>query len=214
VAYVVYSDIRDARTAIQEFDGANANGQPIRLSLVPNVPNNNKSQRNPFDSIDRPARSLFDRVDESERRRRAGATDNDDEPNDQHQNQQQQQSRPRRSNVSRPAPDHIDRYIPGQGNDDVDRGPTSGRRPRSSPRRDNRGRGSRRPGQQRQGRDSDGHAIVQGRPRKTAEELDDEMTDYWNGQQGDGAAASEAPVKGEGKGNSVNPLDGDIDMDV
>lgn len=208
----MYPDPRDGRTAIQEFDGANANGQPIRLSLVPNAPG--KSQRNPFDSIDRPARSLFDRVDESERRRRAGALDDDDEG-------EQRPSNSRRSNVSKPAPDYIDRYVPGQqDNDDMvdtdtNRRPGSSRQPRRSPRRDSRGRGGRRPGQRRpqhDPRDADGHLVVQGRPRKTAEELDAEMTDYWNGQKGDAAASTAKPA--EGKGNGVNPLDGDIDMEV
>jgi hypothetical protein len=38
------------------------------------------------------------------------------------------------------------------------------------------------------------------------------MTDYWNGQKGDAAASTAKPA--EGKGNGVNPLDGDIDMEV
>jgi hypothetical protein len=44
--------------------------------------------------------------------------------------------------------------------------------------------------------------LVQGRPRKTAEELDAEMTDYWNGgEAGNGT-------------KRVNAPDGDIDMDA
>jgi len=185
VAYVVYMDIRDARTAIQEFDGANANGQPIRLTLVPNAPT---KPRNPFDNVERPSRSLYERIDDSERRRRAAPESEDERPS-------------RRSNVARPPPEHIDRYIPGEDN---------GAR-RRSPRRDGRGRGrgSRIPGQRRQRDDKDveGHPIVQGRPRKTAEELDAEMTDYWNGQQAEAANGNAAPT-------SVNRLDGDIDMDI
>jgi THO complex subunit 4 len=174
MAYVVYSDVRDARTAIQEFDGANANGQPIKLSLVPNGPS--RPSRNPFDTAERPARSLFDRVDDSERRRRAGGSD-DERPS-------------RRSNVARPAPDHIDRYVPGQGGGDR----------RRSPRR-NTDRGGRRPGQRRpkEPKDVEGHAIVGGRPRKTAEELDAEMDSYFTKQNADEGAA---------KG------DDDIDMDI
>ena len=34
-AFVTYAKVADARTAIREFDGANAKGQPIRLTLLP-----------------------------------------------------------------------------------------------------------------------------------------------------------------------------------
>jgi len=172
-AYVVYADTRDARTAIQEFDGANANGQPIKLSMVPNGPA--KPARNPFDTAERPARSLFDRVDDSERRRRAGESEDDRSY--------------RRSNVSKPAPENIDRYVPGENN---------GRR--RSPRR-NTDRGSRRPGQRRprdSQKDPEGHLVVGGRPRKTAEELDAEMDNYFSKPN------AEEGVK----------LDDDIDMDI
>jgi THO complex subunit 4 len=179
VAYVVYYDTRDARTAVQEFDGANANGQPIKLTFVPNGPN---KPRNPFDNVERPTRSLFDRVE-----RRTGNISEEERPS-------------RRTNTNRPPPDNVDRYVPGEG---------QGERERRSPRRDvrdSRGRGGRRPGQRRprEQRDADGHLIVQGRPRKTAEELDEEMSDYWGKKQ------DEAPENGK----AVNPLDGDIDMDV
>jgi THO complex subunit 4 len=179
---------------MQEFDGANANGQPIRLTLIPNAPT---KPRNPFDAAERPSRSLFERVEGPDRRRRGGGYESD--------------TTARRSDVTKPPPEHIDRYVPGQ-DEDMDR-PTSGRR---SPRRDNRGRGGRRPGQRRQRdqrdqRDTEGHMIVQGRPRKTAEELDAEMTDYWNSGQR-GAAPTEE--NGSSRGNGVNPLDGDIDMDA
>ena len=60
----MYPDARDARAAIEQFDGANANGQPITLALVPPP---------------RSARSLFERVDGAERRRRAAAATTDDE---------------------------------------------------------------------------------------------------------------------------------------
>jgi THO complex subunit 4 len=79
-------------------------------------------------------------------------------------------------------------------------------RRRSSPRYDGgRTRGSRRPGQRKQRepmRDEHGHLLVQGRPRKTAEELDAEMTDYWNGTEASNG------TKG------VDIPDGDVDMDA
>lgn len=182
VAYVVYFDSRDARTAVQEFDGANANGQPIKLTLVPSGPN---KPRNPFDNVERPTRSLFDRVE-----RRTGGDSEEERPS-------------RRTNTRRPPPENVDRYVPGQGDS---REPSDRRSPRRDA-RDGRGRGGRRPGQRRprEARDTDGHLIVQGRPRKTAEELDDEMSDYWGKKQGDAAPEN---------GKAVNPLDGDVDMDI
>ncbi|MCJ1404384.1 hypothetical protein MMC11_007609, partial [Xylographa trunciseda] len=54
-AFVTYSSVAHARTAIREFDGANANGQPIRLSLLPSGPSGGPqgtrdgAVRNPFD---------------------------------------------------------------------------------------------------------------------------------------------------------------------
>lgn len=80
----------------------------------------------------------------------------------------------------RRAPPHIDRYVPGQ---------------RSPPRR----RGGRRRGPQR---DAEGRPLVNGRPRKTQEELDQEMEDYWENaprdqqstQQDTGANPANAPA--------------------
>ncbi|KAK7745274.1 hypothetical protein SLS53_002769 [Cytospora paraplurivora] len=56
-AFVTYESYHDARAAIKDFDGANANGQPIRLSIVPP-----HRQRNPFDSAVVPGRPLAERV--------------------------------------------------------------------------------------------------------------------------------------------------------
>lgn len=50
VAYVTYNRANDARTAIAEFDGANAKGQPIRLTLVASGPG--RRGRNPFDNVE------------------------------------------------------------------------------------------------------------------------------------------------------------------
>jgi THO complex subunit 4 len=156
---VTYTDPLDAELAVREFDGANANGQPIKLTVVAGG-QQGKPARNPFDHVEKPARSLFDRVDESARRRRVDSED-------------ERPSRPeRRSDVTKPAPEHIDRYVPGQ---------EGGRR--RSPIRGRGQRGGRRAGQRqpRDGRDTEGHAVVGGRPRKTVEELDAEMNDYWGG---------------------------------
>ena len=141
IAYVTYKDVRDAEDAIRDFDGANANGQPIRLQLLPTpsapaAPGGRR--RNPFDYAERPSRSLFERIE--------------------------------------------------------------GRRSAGQRREGERG------GRQRN--DADGHVLVQGRPRKTQQELDAEMEDYFGG--GDGANDTAAV---NGTGNGAGPqLDDDIDM--
>ena len=203
----MYPDARDARAAIEQFDGANANGQPITLALVPPP---------------RSARSLFERVDGAERRRRAAAaTTDDDEDEDDYG------GAPRRSNVRGPPPENIDRYVPGMDDTDGDGPPARGGRGRrgtagggggrasggggrrGSPRRENSGgarrarpaaRGRRRAEEER---DAEGHAIVHGRPRKTAEELDAEMADYWGGA---------APAEQNGAAGAA--VTDDVDMDI
>jgi len=79
-----------------------------------------------------------------------------------------------------------------------------------------RGEG-RRPGERRRrspGKDSDGHAIVQGRPRKTQQELDAEMEDYWGSKEEaakqNGAKVGASETSGTGTTTAVN--DDDIDM--
>src|ERR1700710_694468 len=57
VAFVTYEQVADARAAIREFDGANAKGQPIKLTLIP-LPRRD----NPFDRVENP-KSLFDRIE-------------------------------------------------------------------------------------------------------------------------------------------------------
>ena len=148
IAYVTYFETQDAREAIREFDGANAHGQPIRLTMVPFVPSAGRT-------AELPRRSLFDRISTPDvRRRRARSA-----------------SPIRHSDVSRAAPEGIDRYVPGQ------RGRRSPPRRRGMPRESGRRPGIRR--EPRPRKDDDGHAFIQGRPRKTQEELDAEMADYW-----------------------------------
>ncbi|KAI9814335.1 MAG: hypothetical protein M1832_005915 [Thelocarpon impressellum] len=201
VAFVTYTSLTSAKSAIREFDGANANGQPIRLTLL--APSRQQQQRNPFDTARRPPRSLFDRV--------SGApADNSMDDSD------RSVSPPTRlSDVSKPAPDHIDRYVPSHRRGGGERGPRS----RSPPRRDGR-IGGRRPGARREqqaargGDDRDRERGTRGgRPRKTQEELDAEMEDYWGSAKGDGtstngggtATTTTAAASGGG-------ADGDVDM--
>ncbi|KAI9745451.1 MAG: hypothetical protein M1818_000985 [Claussenomyces sp. TS43310] len=149
--------------AIREFDGANANGQPIRLSLLPGGPSRS---RNPFDSAVRPARPLSERITAPGGRSRS-------------------RSPVRHTDVSGPPPDGVDRYVPGQGGR-YSRSPLpsrrrEGRRPGARRERGERGGGA-------AGREGGREAGRSGaRPKKTQEELDAEMEDYW----GNGAAGKE-----------------------
>ncbi|PWY75154.1 RNA-binding domain-containing protein [Aspergillus heteromorphus CBS 117.55] len=182
VAFVTYGRVSDARAAISEFDGANAKGQPIRLTLISTGAA--RRDRNPFDNVERPKGSLFDRV-ERPRDRNARSLSPDSRSISPDGGRRRRgggrrggagagasSSSYRRSDVSKPAPEHIDRYVPGQ------RSPT--RRPAN---------GRRQP----ENRGGDGRRTVNGRPRKTQEELDQEMDDYWgSGNTGAGAAEKES----------------------
>lgn len=86
--------------------------------------------------------------------------------------------RGRRSDMTKPAPDHIDRYVPGQ-RDSTQR--SGGRRGGG---RDNRPRNA-----------ENGGRRSNARPRKTQEELDQEMEDYWGGKNAATEAAGEQPAQ-------------------
>jgi len=84
----------------------------------------------------------------------------------------------RRTNVSKPPPDGVDRYVPPAGGSRRRRSRTRSPRRRSSistTRSPIRGRGARGRVEERER----GQRMVNGRPRKTQEELDREMEDYW-----------------------------------
>lgn len=202
-AYVIYPHVADARAAIREFGGANAKGQPIRLELVGHSgPGGGRSEPrnrrdNLFDRIENP-KSLFDRVEApgSHRREARSLSPENDRNIDSRRDGASRRLRgsrraaaegngedadlhERRSDVRRPAPDGIDRYVPGQ--DSRRKSPAFSRNSTGAGR--NLGR---RPGERRERAtgdggytDSDGHRLVGGRPRKTQEELDAEMEDYW-----------------------------------
>lgn len=212
VAFVVYKRLTDARTAIREFDGANAKGQPIHLSLVASggAGGRRDDRRNPFDNVEKPKGSLFDRVERPRGRGNRslspeGETDLSDEPAN--GNPERNQNGVRRSDVSKPPPEHIDRYVPGQ----------------RSPRRRNDGGRSRgrRPGERGDARNRTDGAATRGRqttnarPKKTQEELDQEMEDYWsttnaaNGSADNGTLAP--PVDSV---PAVDPAAGDDDIDM
>lgn len=124
----------------------------------------NGPRRNPFDSAPRPPRSLADRITLP-----ADARSRSDSPN-------------RNSNRRGAAPSNVDRYVPGQ--DSRSRSPM----PR---RREGRRPGARRERGERGGRGGE-RIAKDGRPKKTQEELDAEMEDYWGAKENANATAAEA----------------------
>ena len=199
-AFVTYEDPRDARDAVAEFNGQNANGQPIRLSILPTAP---APKGNLFDRVERPTRSLFDRIE-------GGPDSRDDSREDARRPRRRRSESPHRKMT----PENIDRYVPG------------GRRPRSRspPRRRGTPRGGgRRPGQTRDDRggaarrgrtDEEGRPTAGGRPKKTAEELDAEMADYWGKSTEPTSVTngSAATQNGTSYAAPSGPVDEDIDM--
>lgn len=197
-AFVTYSALDDARTAIREFDGANANGQPIRLTLLPTGPKSGEADgsrsrgvaRNPFDTAVIPGRSLFERIEDpgDRTRRNVGRGGN-------RRSRSRSPDAPRRTNTSKPAPEGVDRYVP----------PRDGRGGR---RRRSRSRSVLRRGRARE----DGKVKVSNeRARKTQEELDREMEDYWNARGTEPSTNGEVARNLNGAPATVLS-DGDIDM--
>ena len=207
---MTYEHVADAKSAIREFDGANAKGQPIRLQLIP-LPR----RENPFDRIENP-RSLFDRIEapsgrDRNRRRSESPRSGIDEDRERGYRRgarlapgpprDRDSARDRRSDVTKPPPENIDRYIPGAGR------PPAGSRSSS-----HRGAAGRRPGERRERaprKDDAGHALVGGRPRKTQEELDAEMEDYWGSTAGNGTTETRADAAATA---AMQGAEDDIDM--
>jgi THO complex subunit 4 len=197
-AFVTYESSRDAAQAIKEFDGANAAGQPIRLTLLPSGPSGGGPRRNPFDSAVIPGRPLAERITVPGQRSRSLS--------------------PRRESDEEAARRGVDRYRPRGGGGGGERSGGGGRLSRSrSPmagggRRRDGGGGGRRPGARREGGGDRGgggrrgerggdRGGREGRQKKTQEELDAEMENYFaggNAQQGEGAAQS-APQQDAGE---------------
>ena len=183
-AYVVYESYKDATLAVKDFDGANAAGQPIRLTILPSGPS---GRRNPFDTAIKPGRPLSERITAPSSRTRSLS--------------------PRQELEADAARKGIDRYIP------------SGSRSRS-PYAHSRREGGRRPGARRerggrsqQGEEGGGRAERNARPKKTQEELDAEMEDYFGGGGGGGgAAATTTTAAAAPVANGGHAGDDDIDM--
>lgn len=220
-AFVTYASLHDARAAIREFDGANANGQPIRLTLTPSAPSAARDEthhvirgrgaiaraRNPFDTAVKPGRSLFDRIENPDRRSRGQASAVG-------RSRSRSPGAPRRTDTSKPAPEGVDRYVPSPA---VSRNGPRRRSRSSSFAPAARGR--------RGGRDRDREGgrekaiIVNGRVRKRQEELDREMEEYWREAglevEGNGAAAHANGAGGgalAGAEAVVVTEDGDVEM--
>ncbi len=103
----------------------------------------------------------------------------------------------RHSDVSGPPPTNVDRYVPGRGS--RSRSP----RPRGGRGRDGRRPGARRERGERNGGGGRGERLAKdGRPKKTQEELDAEMEDYWGNK--DNGAEGAAPI--------VAAKEDDVDM--
>ncbi|PSK60844.1 hypothetical protein B9Z65_994 [Elsinoe australis] len=186
-AFVTYHSVSDARAAVRDFDGANAYGQPIRVTFLPPSDARPSGGRNPFDNVEKPSRSLFERID-------AGGEERS--PDRRGRGRGRRSESPGRSRRD----GEIDRYVPGSRG--RERSPI---RRRGTPRESGRRPGERTRGG-RGGRRTDeaGRPVVGGRPKKTQEELDAEMNDYWGGDKGaqngkaeDGAEQT-APAQGEG----------------
>ncbi|RWA08206.1 hypothetical protein EKO27_g6902 [Xylaria grammica] len=158
VAFVTYRSRDDALDAIREFNGANAKGQPIRMSIISSAP-----RRNPFDNVSRP---LAERI-----------------------------TRPRSLS---PNDRGIDRYVP-----------EGGRRSHSPrPRRRGRRAGARR---DNGGENTGRSAGRDGRPKKTQEELDAEMADYFDKSGGNVAGAAATTTSANDAQTKAQASD-DVDM--
>ncbi|KAK5663449.1 hypothetical protein OQA88_3878 [Cercophora sp. LCS_1] len=192
-AFVTYETHADAKKAIAEFDGANAAGQPIRITMTPSGPSG--PRRNPFDSAVVPGRPLAERITVPGGRSRSLS--------------------PHRNSDEEAARKGIDRYRPG-GRGSRSRSPLprrreNGRRPGA--RRDGGGRrgggGDRGGDRAERGERGAGRGGRDGRLKKTQEELDAEMVDYFNPTP---AAAGNGNGNGNGNAGATAAQGDDIDM--
>nr|KMM67855.1 hypothetical protein CPAG_04188 [Coccidioides posadasii RMSCC 3488] len=163
VAFVTYKRLVDAQTAIREFDGANAKGTAHPC-------NSPSDRREVLETPRRDSRSL------------SPGSGNEAAPG---------RGRYRRSDVSKPPPENIDRYVPGQRN----------------------GRGWR-GGENRSRNDSRRGVNGSRRPKKTQEQLDQEMEDYWGNNAGTGGDAGNSVVQESKVVAEAGAPAGDDDIDM
>lgn len=212
-AFVTFYSESDARRAIDDFDGANAYGKPIQVRFAPRADRQRsppRAARNPFDYVENPSRSLFDRISGDGR-----------EP------ERTTNGRGRRER-SRSPDRRGGRENGGYGGKrERSRSPARGGRDRGrdgnrrgGERRDNaaRGRGRGRDG----GRGGEGRRETAPRGKKTAEELDAEMNDYWGSKPAvdagaaDGQAADNHTTAAQGLavGGAPPAVNADDDLDL
>ncbi|KAK6359918.1 hypothetical protein TWF696_001045 [Orbilia brochopaga] len=175
IAHVLYSNPDEAMLAVDQFDGANAKGQPIRVKIAPLQGGGRRGGGPPAANE---GRSLFERV--------AGT------PQDVETDESGRRS-PRRlpRNVAEMRQNAkelgIDRYIPGERNGPRDQRPRRGGHGGAGGGERERHRGGRGGGGHGRG-DRSGSGM--NRQRKTAEELDAEMNDYWTANGGESTVQS------------------------
>lgn len=159
------------------------------------VPAGGRRERNPFDSVEGAKGSLFDRVERPHERSLSPASDS--EPRRRGGGGRRGARGDRRSDVSKPPPAHIDRYVPGQST-----APPAPPAPRGG-----------RNGRERERAD---RMTVNGRPRKTQNELDQEMEDYWGTANAGAGSADNETVPNEPQqiapASTAAAGDDDIDM--
>ena len=165
------------------------------------APGGGPPARNPFDSAVMPARSLFDRIQDGPDMGRQRESERN---GSRYRSRSRSPGMARRTNVRKPPPEGVDRYVPGEGR-------SSSRRERSrSPPPRARGRGAR-GGVARGGGPRDGTGRERnGRPRKTQEELDAEMDNYWGSKQ-EGGGGGEKAANATSEAPRVDEA-GDVDM--
>ncbi|PWW74134.1 hypothetical protein C7212DRAFT_353735 [Tuber magnatum] len=187
IAFVTYEREADAKRAIAEFDGANANGQPIHLTLVHR--HHQTEGKSLFDRIHTPgpSTSLSTSTISATRDRTRRYTDSPERDS-------------RRDPTRRPTPPNIDRYVPPErrrerprssepavgGANNRRRGAHSGsggggggREDRSYSNNNRRYGAGLASGSGRLGGGGGGGGGSGNRPRKTVEELDEEMNNYF-----------------------------------
>lgn len=119
-------------------------------------------------------------------------------------NRSRSRSPVRRSDISKPPPEGVDRYVPGQNSGQRSRSPLPRRDSRRPVARRERGDGG--AGGDRGGREGGARNVGRNqRPKKTQEELDAEMADYFNG----GGNAENDAV--EGTANNGEPAPAAVD---
>ncbi|KAF3939578.1 hypothetical protein ABW19_dt0201246 [Dactylella cylindrospora] len=186
--------------AVDQFDGANAKGQPIRVKIAPQQGGGGGRRGGPGGGSG-PAnegRSLFERVS-GQPQEPEGEDNGRRDPRRQRRDIEEM-----RQNAKELG---IDRYIPGDRNGSRDRRPRRGGMGGERERRRD-GRGG------RQGGGGGGEKSGgPNRPRKTAEELDAEMNDYWTTSGGDAqiqAGGNGAPPPAVPAQSSAIELDDDL----